>query len=262
MQKFFVLLQKELVESWKTYKIILIFAFFIALGFIVPFIAESEFQGDIFINPLRSRNILYGYTNWLSMGMIVLVPFMLMSTVAKEVKDGLAAAILVKPVGRGAYILTKFLVSYVMFALAIIIGFTICHLYALNVAKLYESDPVTTEIFFTMLGFILLYLALAIAFSIFVSTIFRNNVLAGAITMILLIASYGFSFADPFRVLVPFELIRWGQELLNPSVFQLEPMPGLPNPVTNPYWLAFGVTIGSCILSLLGSILVIRRKEI
>jgi len=260
MQKFFVLLQKELVESWKTYKVILIFAFFIALGLIVPFLADSTYYGNPLTNPLRSRIIVLDFTNWLSMGTIVLIPFMLMSTVAKEVKDGLTAAILVKPVGRGAYILTKFLVSYCIFALAITIGFIICYFYALGITKLYDPDPVTIDLLLAMLGFVLLYTALAIDVTILVSTVFRNNVVAGAIAMVLLIASYGFSFTDPFRILIPFEIVRWGQEIVCPSRFP-QPSP-YSDVVWHPYWGALGITIGGLILSLLASILIIRKKEI
>ncbi|MCL2149990.1 MAG: ABC transporter permease [Dehalococcoidia bacterium] len=262
MQKFFVLLPKELIENWKTHKIVLVFAFCIALGLIVPFMADGNYHGDPLVNPLQSGYIVYDFTDWLSMGMLMLIPFMLMSTVAKEVKDGLAAAVLVKPVGRGAYILAKFLVSYLIFALAVTVGFAICYIYALRITRPWDLDPLSCELFFTMLGFMLLYTAFAVALTIFISTMLRNNVLAGAIAMVLLVAFYGLSFTENIRVFIPFEVVRWGWELVYPNAFQLTAYPGMTPPITSPYWYALWITIGGLLLAILGSILIIRKREI
>ena len=255
MQKFFVLLQKELVENWKTWKIVLVFAVCIALGLIIPFITDGSYIGDPLVNPLQSRFIVYNYTYYLSMGLAMLVPFVLMSTVAREVKDGLAAAILVKPVGRGAYILSKFLVAFTIFALAITASLFICYYYALEVTKLYDPDPVTMELLMKMLGFILLYVAFALSMTLFISTMTRNNVVAGAIAMTLLVALFGFSFEDNVRQYLPSEVIRWGQELVFPS-------PRVFSRLDNPYWVALWGNIGGILLFISSAILIIKNKEI
>jgi len=185
-----------------------------------------------------------------------------MSSVAKEVKDGLTAAILVKPVGRGAYILSKFVVSYLIFALAVTIGFAICYVYAINTTKPFDPTPVSSEVFFQSLGFLLLYTAFAVSLVIFLSSVFKNNVLAGGIAVVALIAIFGFSYTDPFRLYMPSEIVRWSMELVCPDWF-----PGLSQhnytPIAvNPYWWALGINIGAIPALIGSSILLIKNKEI
>lgn len=260
MQKFFVLLQKELIENWKTRKLILILMIGIILGMFIPFYADVTYHNDPLVSPLKSSHILYDFIQWLSYILAILIPFALMSSVAKEVKDGLTAAILVKPAGRSAYILSKFVVSYLIFALAVTIGFAICYIYAINTTKPFDPTPVSSGIFFQSLGFLLLYTAFAVALTIFLSSVFNNNVLAGGIAVVALIAIFGFSFTDPFRLYMPSEIVRWSMELVCPDWFQGF-IYDYAKPV-NPYWWALGINIGAIPALIGGSIFLINKKEI
>ncbi|MCL2475374.1 MAG: ABC transporter permease [Chloroflexi bacterium] len=255
MQKFAVLFQKELVEGWKTYKIILVFAACIILGLAVPFWADATYHGDPLFNPLRSGYIFSQFIYVLMIIMAALVPFTLMSTVAKEVKDGLAATILVKPVGRGAYILSKLLAAFIIFALAITIGMAICWFYAVNTTNPLDPDPVSLQLFLQCLGFVLLYMVFAISLTILCSTIFNNRIVAGGIALALLAALFTLSYTDPIREFMPSEIVRWGMELVYPYSFPSDT-------ATNPYWTALGVNIGAILIFISSSILIIKKKEI
>ncbi|MCL2678930.1 MAG: ABC transporter permease [Dehalococcoidia bacterium] len=255
MQKFFVLLQKEFIENWKTRKLILILASIIILGAFVPFYADATHRGDPLIFPLRSSHMLFNFVEYYAYVIAILIPFALMSTVAREVKDGLAAAILVKPVGRGAYILSKFAVSYLLFAVAVIAGFSLCFVYALSITNLYDPAPVSSAMFFQCLGFLLLYTAFAVALTIFLSSVFNNNVLAGGIAVVLLIAIYGFSYTNGIKEYMPSEILRWSLEQFIPGRFQA-------NEMNAPYWFSFYLNIG-LIPALIGSsVALIRKKEL
>jgi len=264
MEKLFVLLQKELIESWKTYKIAIVFLLCIVTALAVPFFTDSSYSDNPLVSPLQSSYIVFNFVIYLSVGLTLLIPFTLMNTVAKEVKDGLTAAILTKPAGRGAYILSKFLVSFAIFAVAIVVGFIICYVYAINTTKPFDPDPVSLEHLFITLGFLLLYVAFAISLTIFISSIFKNNIVAGGIALALLVASIGLFMYDPVvREFVPFEIVRWGLEYIYPAAFRVGlEFHGTVVIVTNPYWYALGINIIGVPLFLLCSIGLMKYKAI
>jgi len=178
-------LRKEFHEILRTYKIYVIPAIFLLMGFFSPLVAKftpeivksmaPKMQGFSFTLPPPSAVDAYAQLlkNYNQIDLLVLI-FSMMGLVVEEKVRGTAALLLVKPVSRRSFIVDKYLASAVLVAVAVM-------LLAVNpLANFIHNNPTVVMLalgFLIMIGMILIadgfgahiprgYIYTAMAFSI------------------------------------------------------------------------------------------------
>ena len=275
MNNFALLIKKELWENWVNWKIAIILVFFMALGILSPYssyqnalLSKEMFESHL-NSPLYTDSGL-GYTIfagnlvgqlffYIALAVVIIVPLMLMGTVAHEVKSGRAASILVKPVGRMAYILSKFVVYLSIFCLAITSAILIGAIYANSVADI----PIDMGKIWQCIGLSLVFAFFCISFILFLSSITKNQLAAGGVGLILLFMMAGFMYSpEVIFEIMPSKLMDWCQHIVDVSY---NPWPGMIEHDLEKYyppWTAFGVSGISPVILIAFSVMLIKRKEL
>jgi ABC-2 type transport system permease protein len=122
------LLEKEVVEAWRTYRLLVICALFLAFGIVAPLttrylpdiiaaFAPSGFQ--VSLPPLGVADVIDQFLkNVVQFGALAAI-LTTMGAVANEKERGTAALVLTKPVTRLAFLLAKLAAIGLLFGLAI-----------------------------------------------------------------------------------------------------------------------------------------------
>jgi len=257
MHNFVLMLKKELWDCWANSKIVLILALGALLSIAGPYVQSLRNYPVQFSGQLLSEL----YYLFLPILLLILIPFMMMGTVAGELKNHTAASLLVRPIGRAGYILSKFVVYYFIFALAVMIVI----LFSAVFANAISFEPIDFSTIWTVLGLMLAFLAFAVALLLFLSTIIKNQLVAGAVGMSLLIAVFtAGKLVAGWTVLLPGKLLLWVWEIVS-----LTQYPGMTT--DNPYWEgyvyayswpALFVALISTVVLVVFSILVMRHREL
>ncbi|MCL2475343.1 MAG: ABC transporter permease [Chloroflexi bacterium] len=260
MHNFALLLKKELWENWANGKIVIVFALFTLLSILAPHMSYENNIGNNFGNffvYMNGERLLIDFYQYLEMILVIFIPFIIMGAVASEIKNNTAASLLVKPIGRAGYILSKFIVYFLIFGVAA----TVAILFSTIYAHLLVPEPIAFSKVCLLSCLILVFIAFAVALLLFLSTIIRNHLVAGAIGLcILLVLLSVTSQTSPIFELFPGELFAWINEILSIDSYYVEQ--GLLNYQHSPAWPAFFVSIISSVIFVIASIFIIKRKEL
>lgn len=131
MGGFAVLLRKELRESWRTGRAIVVGALFLFFGFASPLFAKylpdllaylGTSQGlQVTLPPPAARDAVEQFLK--NLGNLAFVAILLaMGAVAREKEHGTAAFVLTKPAGRAAFLLAKFAALALLFLAGIFLA--------------------------------------------------------------------------------------------------------------------------------------------
>ena len=133
-----ILLRKELLESWRTYRLPVVAGLFALVGLSSPLLARflpeiitaaaGDQLGSIEIpTPTAADAVDQVLKNLAQFGALAAI-ILAMGSVATEIERGTAAFILARPVSRGAFLAAKAiaigLVLAVSVALAVVLGWT------------------------------------------------------------------------------------------------------------------------------------------
>ena len=141
MSGFSVLLSKELLELFRSFKVLTILVILLIIGLISPILAKytpelikmlgSGNMGGIeilFTQEPTVTDSLFQFHKNLAL-FPVLIILLVMGTLSGERSRKIATVLLCKPIGRGAYVLAKFLAPSLICALGVIIASAGCYLY-------------------------------------------------------------------------------------------------------------------------------------
>jgi len=143
-----VLLEKEVIEAWRTYRLGIVCGLFVVLGILSPVVtrylpeiirafAPPGFQIDL--PPLGVSDVIDQLLkNVIQFGALAAV-LITMGSVAAEKERGTAALILAKPVSRVAFLWAKFVALGMIFGLATILAVVAAWLYT---TLLFVAPPV------------------------------------------------------------------------------------------------------------------------
>ena len=143
-----VLLEKEAIEAWRTYRLGIVCGLFVVLGILSPVVtrylpeiirafAPPGFQIDL--PPLGVSDVIDQLLkNVIQFGALAAV-LITMGSVAAEKERGTAALILAKPVSRVAFLWAKFVALGMIFGLATILAVVAAWLYT---TLLFVAPPV------------------------------------------------------------------------------------------------------------------------
>jgi len=246
-------LHKEILESWRTYRFLVVISVLVIFGILSPLTAK--FMPEIFkmvsgaeqfaalIPEPSVKDAVDQYIKNISQFALLMGVLISMGSVVQEKERGTAAMILVKPLPRGTFLLAKLAVLLVIFAASLVLAGLCAYYYTL-----YLFEPLPVVPFLAMNGLLLIYTMVYVALTIFFSTVGRSQALAGGLSLATL-AVLGIVGSIPsLRKFVPANLIDWAGSLVQQTGHNA--------------WLALWVSLGIILLAVLGSWLVLRHQEL
>jgi len=248
---FKALLKKELREQWRTYKLLIVGGLFLFFGISTPLILNYlpqilELSGEnvnIEFPPPTAIESLNEFAATIAQVGVLAAVLIAMGAIAREKERGTAAMLLVKPVGREAFVLSKLVATSAVFIVALVLGAAACYAYTM---MLIESGDLGGFIVLTLL--MALFLVFCLALTLLYSSVFRSSLLAGGVALATLIGQSVLTQLPLIGDFVPGSLAAWNVELLS----------GQPANIWPSIIVTF-VLIAACVYF---SAVVLRRREI
>jgi len=249
----FVAFRKEWLELIRSYRLLVVAIVLVFFGLTSPLLAKftpeiiTLIPGGTEISKLIPAPTVWDaiaqYVKNMGQFGIILALLLTMGAVAQEKDKGTAAMILVKPLPRGAFLAAKFLAQATMFAVTLAAAGIACYYYTM---LLFEA--VNGLHWLALNVFLLLYLLVFVAITLFCSTLTKSQAAAGGIALGLMVI-LGLAGAIPgLGKYLPGELITWGARLMQGD--------------TTTSWAAFGISMGLIIVPLLAAWLIFKRQEL
>jgi len=245
--------RKEFLESWRTYRFLVVISVLVIFGILSPLTAK--FMPEIFkmvsgaeqfaalIPEPSVKDAVDQYIKNISQFALIMGVLISMGSVVQEKDRGTAAMILVKPLPRGAFLLAKLTVLLAVFSASLLLAGLCAYYYTL-----YLFEPLPVLPFLAMNGLLLVYTMVYVALTLFFSTVGRSQALAGGLSLATM-AVLGIVGSIPsLRKFVPAHLIDWGGALVQQADLNA--------------WLALWVSLGIILVAVLASWLVLRRQEL
>lgn len=246
-------LRKELMEQVRTNRLLILAVVLLAFGLMSPLLAKytpeilrlvpgaEEFAH--LIPPPTMLDAVSQYVKNINQFGILLVLLLTMGAVAQEKEKGTAAMMLVKPVTRGMFLLSKFFAISLVFLAGMVLAGLGAYYYTVILFTAPDFGAWMALTAMIWLQF-LVYVALTLLFS----TLVRSQAAA---------AGLGFGVVILFSILgglpglgkyLPGHLVNWGASLFTPT--------------PAPSWPALWVSLGIILASLTCALLVFERQEL
>jgi len=251
--KFFVALRKELLELWRSYRLLILAVVFVLFGLLSP--ASARFIRELvtsltndpaiaqLIPPPTMAEAVGQYVKNLSQFGVILALLLTMGEVAREKDKGTAALILAKPLPRGAFLGAKFAALALGFAASLVVAGAGAYYYT---AILFEPpDPLA---WLEMNGLLLLFFLIYVAVTLFCSTVSKSAVVAGGLAFGIVIVLSVVGSIPRIGEYFPGQLTTWGAMLATGA--------------GGSFWPAVAVAAGLIVAALGGAWAIFERQEI
>lgn len=254
MSKMTVLIRKEILEQWRTKKILIICVIFLfvavaspILAKILPEIMKSVSVPGLSINLPEStyKDALDQFIKNISQIALLVLVFVVAGVVSDEKSKKTLEIVMTKPISRTKFILSKYFSSFLTVSVIFMTASAIFYAYT---ASLFSPFNLVNYLIMTLS--ILLYILMIMSITIFASTIVKNSIMAGGIGF----ASY-ILFGTIFGLL---EGIKNFSPNLIFSNYQTIISSGWSNDLIYPII----VTVSLIIVSVIATIIVFKRQEI
>lgn len=250
---FFTALRKELLEQWRSYRLLIVGAVLIVFGIASPLIAkltpeliklvpEGESLATLIPAPTAADAVAQYAKNMNQFG-IVLALLVTMGAVAHEKDKGTAAVMLVKPMPRSVFLMAKFAALSLTFGVSIALATVGSYAYTRVLFGALDAPAwLALNILF------LIYVLVFVALTLLCSTLMRSTVAAGGLAFGVLIVFSILSALPAIAEVLPGQLIAWGA--------------GLALGADIAAWPALGVSLALIAVSLVVAWLVFERQEL
>jgi ABC-2 type transport system permease protein len=226
--KFGVLIHKELIEQIRSGRFLILAVVFVFFAIASPLMAKylpamvSSMMKDqhIYIKLPEStwKDAIAQFTKNISqMGVLILI-LLNMGTVAKEKETGTAVFLLVKPVSRNLFILSKYSSQLIVLFVSMVAGY-ITAVFYINV--FFGSFPIV--IFTKIVIVLLLYLIVIQFITIFYSILVKTSLLAGLLALGTTFLLGGISLLGKAGLYSPNHLLDEIQCILKESTMNWQP---------------------------------------
>jgi ABC-2 type transport system permease protein len=250
---FFVVLRKELLEQWRTYRFLIVAAVMILFGLISPLLAKLTPEllksipdmppGLAEAIPVPSLADAVGqYVKNMSQFGILLALLMSMGSVVQEKERGTAAMMLTRQVSRETFVLTKFAALALTFTVSLALAALACWYYTYLLFGALEWGP-----WLALNALMLVVFLVYMAASLLCSTIARTQAAAAGLAFGALILIGGLGALPRVGDYLPGKLFGWGIALVLGA--------------GEPAWEAVGVALLLIVVALGSAILIFRRQE-
>ena len=252
---FWVALRKELMEQWRTYRLLVVVTVLLLFGgFIAPLTAkytpeliEALAPGGSDIAQLipepTASVAVQEYIESISQFGVLVALLVTMGAVAGEKAKGTAALMLVKPLPRGVFLGAKFVALGVTFAVGLLIAAVACYYYTL---VLFEAMDISSWL--ALNGLLLLFLLVWVAVTLFCSTLISSQVVAGGLAFGLLMFLSILSALPRVGDYLPGRLVSWAGGMMNGGA--------------DPIWTAVGGSVVLVFVALIGAWAIFERQEL
>ena len=254
MSKMMVLVRKDILEQWRTKKILIMCVIFLfvavaspILAKITPELLKSVSVPGLSLNlpqPTNKDSLDQFIKNISQIALLVLV-FVIAGVVSDEKSKKSLEIVMTKPVSREKFILSKFISSFLTISVIFMTASVIFYVYTISIFSAFNLAN-----FFLMALNVLIYILMVIAITILASTMVKNSIMAGGIGFV--------SFILFGTIAGLFEGIRKFSPNLIFSNYQTIVTNGWSNDLIYPTI----VTISVIIISVISAILIFKRQEI
>lgn len=213
--------KKELFESWRTSRILILAVIFLIFGVMNPLVAKftpeilKSVGGEAFLSgmpePSSADSWAQFYKNISQMGLIILA-LLFSGSVSSEVSRGTLVNLVTKGLKRPAILLGKFISMVCQWTLCLALCFGVTWGYTLY----YFSDEKSPHILLAMLP-LWIYGLFLIALILLCSTIARNNYEGLLITGGVVVLTILLNMIDKIKEFIPASLISVNMEILQGS---------------------------------------------
>jgi len=253
MRIFLVALRKELIEQWRSYRLLIAAVILIIFGLLSPL--TTKYTPELMkllpngeeiaklIPPPTALDAAREYAENISQFGVILALLMTMGVVVQEKDKGTAAVMLVKPMPRGVFLGAKFVALGLTFAASIAIAGAAGYYYTL---LLFEALDVGRWL--ALNGLMLLFVLVYVALTLLCSTVTKSQVAAGGLAFGLLLVLAIPGSLPKIGEYLPGQLITWGAGLMAGS--------------GAPAWPALGVSLGLMVGALILAGLIFDRQEL
>ena len=250
---FFTALRKELLEQWRSYRLLIVGVVLILFGIASPLLAkltpeliklvpEGESLATLIPAPTAADAVAQYAKNMNQFG-IVLALLVTMGAVAQEKDKGTAAMMLVKPMPRSVFLMAKFAALSLTFAVSIALAAIGSYVYT---RVLFGALNAPAWLALNIL--LLIYVLVFVALTLLCSTLMRSAVAAGGLAFGTLIVLSILSALPAIAEVLPGQLIVWGT--------------GLALGADIAAWPALGVSLALIAISLVAAWLFFERQEL
>jgi ABC-2 type transport system permease protein len=251
---FWVALRKELLEQWRSYRLLIVAIVLVLFGMLSPLMARytpeiiklALPQGEEILKLMPAPSVVDAvdqYIGNLSQFGILLALLMAMGAVAQEVDKGTAATMLTKPLPRSIFLAAKFVALGLTFAASLVVAAAACYYYT---QVLFE--PLDWTAWLATNGLLLLSLLVYVAVTLLCSTITRSQVVAAGLAFGVVIVFSLVGAIPRVGDALPGQLTTWGSRIAK----------GIEGTSWPAVWVGLGLIVGSLLLAWL----ILERKEI
>jgi ABC-2 type transport system permease protein len=244
--------RKELLEQWRTYRMLIVVIVLLVFGMTSPLVARftpevirmtlGEEAVKFFPKPTITDAIAQYVKNVSQFGLILGI-FVSMGAVAQEKERGTVVLMLVKPLGRGTFLLAKLLALAVTFLVGIALAGVAGYYYTV-----YIFGAPNLGAWLGMNALLWLFTLVFVAVTLMGSTLFKSQAAAAGIGFGALLVFTGLGAIPRLGEYLPGQLVTWSALLFN------SPAPSFLPAV----WISLGVIA----VSLLSAWLVFEQQEL
>ncbi len=250
--------KKEMMEIFKTYKIIVLPAIFLFFGLLSPLTAKylpeimKKFgnTADSAVTITFNGEPKYGdayaqlFGNLGQMGLIVVI-LIFMSIVVNEKVKGSATLVLTKTVSRSQFILSKFFSSAILFTLSYLLSVGACIYYTYLLFNRFYNDNLILGLFLMWL-----FMIVIIAMTILASTLAKNVTISAVLGFLGFVGFSAISSLPVIKEYSPASMTVLGLSLINGKADTMD--------AAAPIIISFIMIIGF----LISSIYIFKKQEI
>jgi ABC-2 type transport system permease protein len=246
-------LRKELMEQWRTSRLIVLAVVLLVFGLTSPLLAKYTPEmlklipgADQFAALVPKPTILDAVAQYVkNIGQfgVIMAILVSMGSLAVEKERGTAALMLVKPLPRGSFLAAKFLALAISFIVALGLAMLAGYYYTLVL-----FGPLDWGAWLALNGLLGLEMLVYVALTMLFSTLLRSQAAAaglglGSLAVLLLLGSL-----PVVGNAMPDKLVTWGASLFTGPAM--------------PAWGAMWVSAGIILAALLAAWLAFRRQEL
>jgi ABC-2 type transport system permease protein len=251
---FWVALRKELIEQWRSYRLVIVGAVLLVFGFASPLLAKygpeiirlALPEGEQILNLIPSptaADAVSQYLKNISQFGILLAVLMTMGSVAQEKDKGTAALILVKPMPRGVFLAAKMVALSLTFAIGIFLAGAACYYYTMLM-----FEPLSLPAWLALNGLLLLFILVYLALTLLCSTLSESQIVSGALAFGFLVVLSALGAVPRLGDVMPGRLTTWAGGLIASD--------------GGSAWPALAVSVGLIVIALLVAWLILERQEL
>jgi len=254
MRIFWVALRKELIEQWRSYRLVIVGAVMLLFGFASPLLAKyapelirlALPEGEEILQlipPPTTADAVAQYLKNLSQFGILLAVLMAMGSVAQEKDKGTAALMLVKPMPRGVFLAAKMVALALTFATGIFLAGAACYYYTMLV-----FEALSLPAWLALNGLLLLYILVYGTLTLLCSTLSQSQVVSGALAFGVLVVLSALGALPRLGDWMPGRLTAWAGGLFAGN--------------GEAAWPALAVSAGLIVVALIAAWQILEHQEL